>query len=381
MATERMRTKGIIVQIATWLVIFLMPAMFADPGETMTLGRYLVKSTATLCMFVAFYATYLWLMPAYLRGKHAQYWLGSIVLVLTLAFGHHRFMTYLWHKDHHASFEEREKEKKKRDWLIKTNRRGKKTEQKTQKKENSKMPPGPLFSFDVLIVSRELFQYAVVVGVASSIVLSLRWSEAEKARREAENARTKAELANLRSQVNPHFLLNTLNGIYALTAFEPQKAQEAILELSKMMRHILYDNQQPFVNLTDETQFLQNYINLMRMRTGSHVSITTDFDLPPNCTVQIAPMILISLVENAFKHGISPTEKSFIRIKIKADRKQIVCLVENSNHPKTSQDRSGHGIGLQQVARRLELSYKGHYDWRHGVDKNNTYTSQITIQL
>lgn len=361
-----MKKKAIWLQVAAWIVLFLMPALFADPGEELTVGRYLVKSTGTLCILTAFYVTYLWLMPAYLKGKRTQFWVVNTLVVVTLALGHHQYMRYLWHKDH-ADQKHIERSMRERT--------------KTEGKPVPKPPKSPVMMFDVLIVAREMFQYAVVIGVASTIVLSLRYSEAEKARREAETARAKAELDNLRSQVNPHFLLNTLNGIYALTAFDPTKAQQAILELSKMMRHILYDNQQPFVNLEDEVQFLQNYISLMRMRTGSHVTIDTDFDLPNPCSVVIAPMILISLVENAFKHGISPTGQSFISVKIKAGASQIVCLVENSNHPKNSKDRSGHGIGLQQVARRLELSYRGRYEWTRGVAENNTYSSKITIYL
>lgn len=355
-----MKHKAIWVQAAIWIVLFLMPAMFADPGEELTVGRYLVKSTATLCILIAFYVTYLWLMPAYLKGKRTQFWAVNTLLVLALALGHHRLMTYLWHHDHRAQTELR---------------------QKHNDCKPKPEPKRPVISFDVLIIGREMFQYAVVIGVASSIVLSLRYVEAEKARREAESARTKAELDNLRSQVNPHFLLNTLNGIYALTAFDPQKAQSAIMELSKMMRHILYDNQQPYVNLEEEVQFINNYISLMRMRTGAHVRIDTQFLLPTPCSVTIAPMILISLVENAFKHGISPTEPSFIKVVVEADDNSIQCLVANSNYPKTSQDRSGHGIGLQQVARRLELSYAGRYQWQRGLQDDNTYSSKITIQL
>lgn len=93
-------------------------------------------------------------------------------------------------------------------------------------------------------------------------------------------------------------------------------------------------------------------------------------------------MIFISLVENAFKHGISPTEPSFIHIRLEGDKHTITCDIENSNHPKTASDRSGHGIGLQQVQRRLDLSYPGHYQWQRGVsDDGKTYHSKITIEI
>lgn len=104
------------------------------------------------------------------------------------------------------------------------------------------------------------------VGLSVAIRMSLRWSATELERREAVKSRTEAELKNLRNQLNPHFLLNTLNNIYALTAFDTEKAQQAIQELSKLLRYVLYDNQETFVPLTKEVEFIRNYIELMRIR-------------------------------------------------------------------------------------------------------------------
>ena len=217
--------------------------------------------------------------------------------------------------------------------------------------------------------------------MATAIILAQRWEHHEKARREAEAARTDAELKTLRNQINPHFLLNTLNNIYALTAFDAPKAQEAIQELAKMLRHLLYDYEQPTVPLKDEVEFLQNYINLMKIRLPESVKV--DYQLTiANSQLPVAPMIFISLVENAFKHGVSPTEPSFISIHIEADQQQITCDIRNSNHPKTASDRSGHGIGLKQVQRRLELAYPKRYTWQQGVSSDGkTYSSSITIQV
>ena len=112
-------------------------------------------------------------------------------------------------------------------------------------------------------------------------------------------------------------------------------------------------------------------------------SVKVDYQLTiANSQLPVAPMIFISLVENAFKHGVSPTEPSFISIHIEADQQQITCDIRNSNHPKTASDRSGHGIGLKQVQRRLELAYPKHYTWQQGVSSDGkTYSSSITIQV
>ena len=109
--------------------------------------------------------------------------------------------------------------------------------------------------------------------LSAAIRLSGRWVQVEAARREAEKSRTEAELKNLRNQLNPHFLLNTLNNIYALIAFDTDKAQTAVQELSRLLRHVLYDNQQNFVTLGKEMDFIKNYIALMRIRLSSNVTV------------------------------------------------------------------------------------------------------------
>ena len=148
-----------------------------------------------------------------------------------------------------------------------------------------------------------------------------------------------------------------------------------------MLRHILYDYQQPTVPITEEIEFLENYVKLMQIRLPQSVEVTFNNNIQSS-NVEVAPMLFISLVENAFKHGISPTEPSFIHINITADNRQIVCDIQNSNYPKTASDHSGHGIGLQQVEKRLELAYPENYTWKHGTKENDKiYFSTITIQL
>ena len=144
------------------------------------------------------------------------------------------------------------------------------------------------------------------------------------------------------------------------------------MQLSKMLRHVLYDADQ-LVNLRDEVDFLHNYIDLMKIRVPGNVEVLEHFDIPSPCTTQIASMIFISLVENAFKHGISPTAPSYIHVSVVADEHQIVCEISNTYYPKTSKDQSGHGIGLQQVTRRLDLLYPDLYTWERGPSADGKY--------
>lgn len=220
------------------------------------------------------------------------------------------------------------------------------------------------------------------VGLSVAIRLSIRWNETELARREAVKSMTEAELKNLRNQLNPHFLLNTLNNIYALIAIDTYKAQEAVQELSKLLRYVLYDNQSMYVPLKKEVEFINNYIELMRIRVSDNVNVETHFNIKENSQTPVAPLIFISLIENAFKHGISPTNKSFIKINIEENKNSIICTIQNSNHPKTTTDKSGSGIGLEQVRKRLNLLYPERHEWKCWLsDNDRVYNSSITLKI
>ena len=337
----------ILLHVAVWAVLFLTPLNFLNRENGFHLSQYLMTCMSPILVMIVFYSNYLWLTPHYfVTGKHRYYWLCNIIMVVALGI----FLHY-WISLTHDLFDQ--------------------------------MPPPRHHehtTVDMLVfILRDIFNLSIAAGIATAIVLALRWQKAEQARRDAESARIDAELKTLRNQINPHFLLNTLNNIYALTAFDTAKAQEAIQQLSKMLRHILYDCQQATVPLQDEMEFLENYIQLMHIRLPESVKVSSDFSIF-NSHLQVAPMIFISLVENAFKHGISPTKPSFIDIKIEADSDHITCDIKNSNHPKAATDHSGHGIGLKQVQRRLDLAYPNHYTWERGLSADGeTYHSRIVL--
>ncbi len=328
----------ILIHIAIWIVIILLPLMFMNHGRGMSVSQFMLTTTVPLTFMAVFYIDYLWLTPRYfVTGHRTQFFVINTFIVILLGIALH-----LWMSLSH-------------DMLG----------------HNHREPP---LILTIAFVIRDIVNLVIAAAIATLLHLALQWQTAEEARKEA-------ELSNLRSQINPHFLLNTLNNIYALTAINTQKAQEAIQDLSKMLRHILYDYQRSEIELRDEVEFLKNYIRLMKLRQGPSVEVNTSFHIT-NEQQKVAPMIFISLVENAFKHGVKPAVPCTINITIQANDKQIVCDIVNSNHPKTSTDRSGHGVGLELVRRRLELAYKGRYEWTHGVNDNQKmYHSTITIKL
>ena len=189
-----------------------------------------------------------------------------------------------------------------------------------------------------------------------------------------------AELKNLRNQLNPHFLFNTLNNIYSLIALSPEKAQQAIMDLSKLLRYVLYDNSPEFVPLQKEMEFVRNYVELMRLRLTDNTEIKISMPQSASSGTLIAPLLFISLIENAFKHGVSHNKPSFIDLKIHQEGTRIVCSIRNSDFPKDNgQDKSGSGIGLQNLSRRLELLYPSHHIFTYG-QKGDEYVCLLELQ-
>ena len=328
-----------------WAFLFLSPLTFWR-GTGITLVQYLMYCMQPLMLMIVFYLNYLYLAPKlFVKGKHRYDLLINVVLVTVLGIGLHAWSEYT------NSI-----------YMLPAQRQ-------------------PDVLDDLARTLRESLNLAIFAAGATALALARRWVTADQKLKESEAARAKAEFYNLRSQVNPHFLLNTLNNIYALTAIDQTRAQEAIQQLSKLLRHMLYDNQEAEVPLCDEIQFLENYVNLMKIRLPANVDVKFNGQVSrPN--LRVAPLLAISLVENAFKHGVSPTEPSFVHVVISTDNHQLVCQIENSNHPKTEKDRSGHGIGLQQVQRRLDLAYPDRYEWVKGPSADGkSYISRITLHI
>ena len=314
----------------------------------MTMLQYLMNCMPSLLLMVVFYANYKWLTYRYfVEGKHRYYTIINFIMIVSFAVFLHYWMDFT-----------RE--------LFQPIGRGSRT-------------PDALDDFMSFV--RDCANFCIFATAATCIALAQQWYWADKALRNAEAARVAAELGNLRSQINPHFLLNPLNNIYALTAIDYTRAQSAIQQLSNMLRHLLYDNQEQLVSLADEVQFIENYINLMKIRLPQSVDVKLEKDIEDPHT-KVAPLLFISLVENAFKHGISSTEPSFIHMSMTQKGNSLCVVIENSNFPKSETDRSGHGIGLQQVQRRLDLAYYECYEWTKGVSDDGTvYSSKIKITL
>lgn len=187
------------------------------------------------------------------------------------------------------------------------------------------------------------------------------------------------QMEYLKYQVNPHFYMNTLNNIHALVDIDPERAKTTIVELSKMMRHILYEGSKKLIPLTREVEFLNLYVQLMRLRYTRKVHINVDVpqQLPE---LKLPPLMLIIFVENAFKHGISYREESFIDIKLRVENKRLLFSCCNSKPTQVQRTNEKGGMGLQNVRQRLELLYDDDYTLDIS-DGEKTYEVKLDIPM
>lgn len=342
---------NVFIHIIVWFIVFGLPLFLTDRGQSINWSHFWRSTSVMFAYMIVFYINYLYLIKRFLyKQKTKEFIIINILLIIAMA-----ILMYLAH-----------------DYVMTLNLDGR---PRGRMRRYSSIP--------YVFIARNVVSLTLIVGLSVALKMSARWSKMESERKEMEKERTEAELKNLKSQINPHFLLNTLNNIYALIEFNPPKAQTAVEELSKLLRHLLYDNNEKYVPLKSEVEFMENYIELMRIRLSKNVVLSTNIDIAPASSTLIAPLIYISLIENAFKHGISGSKDSFIDIQLKEKPNGVIEFVcKNSAFPKTDSDKSGSGIGLNQVKRRLELLYPDSYTWNQNLqetDGRSVFTSHLTI--
>ena len=220
----------------------------------------------------------------------------------------------------------------------------------------------------------------LVIGTSTTLKLMTRWSKEENRRKDIEKEQLKTELALLRHQVNPHFLMNTLNNIHALIDLDIDNAKSAVIKLSVLMRYLLYDSTQGKTTLLKELEFMESYIELMKLRYSKNISI--EYIIPEDIpNVQIPSMLFISFLENAFKHGVSYLAKSFITFNLSTTNKNIICIIRNSKHKKPENTITKYsGIGMSNVKKNLELLYKDNYTLEIN-DSLNEFEVKLTIPI
>lgn len=221
------------------------------------------------------------------------------------------------------------------------------------------------------------FFLCFLLGLGMKMVYS--WMASDKKIMHLNNLHMQSELETIKYQFSPHFLLNTLNNIYTLVSLDNKTlAQENILRLASLLRYVLYEMNSKEVMLVKEVEFYKDYVGLMKIRQSDKIEVKLDIDLQENTTRKIVPLIFIGLIENAFKHGISASEPSFINIKIEELENSLICCVENSDFHVEHPDRDG--IGIKQTLTRLDMLYKDKYSY-NVTKRCNIYKVLLVINF
>ena len=326
-----------LTHIASWAVVFIMPALIFISEGNQRFEEALYRSLASLpFLMLLFYLCYFWLIDKlWFKKRYLFFVLVVVGLIFCVSYSKYELFSYF---DLH--------------------------------KGKRHMPPFHAF------VYFDFLSNLLPVVFAMAIRYAQRNFSLEIAQKEAQAHKLQADLTQLRYQLQPHFFFNALNNIYSLIAFDPQKAQESVHSLSKLMRHFMQNSDQKQINLAEEVDFLQQYISLMQLRLTDKTTVQVDFPKQvPQLT--IAPLLFISLVENAFKHGVSATTTTTLSFSLRVEGDTIIFRSENTKIP-TQESLYSSGIGIDNLKKRLTLLYPERHQYTI-EEKEGKYIAQLTI--
>lgn len=347
-----------IVYIILWLTVLLMPVFFSqsDGSDWNRIIHEWIKIIPFLIIFLLH--NYLLFPTLLMQKKYLLYFASTIFIILAIS-----AITMLIGRE------------------VGPNRGI-----LPQPMDLPRHPPKPMAVDDLPSIRLRIWQMLLfndfiisilVIGFNSAIKLTIKWQAEEQKNKELEKQKLKTELAFLKNQVSPHFFMNTLNNIHALIDINSEDAKESIIKLSKLMRYLLYDSEQGKTTLAKEIEFIKSYVDLMKLRFTKQVKLELSFpeSLPD---VQIPPMLFTSLLENAFKHGVSYQSESFIEVVMKTDHEKLYFRIKNSKNKSKNGINELGGIGLENLRKRLDLIYSNRYDLEQTEDQD---TFEIYIKL
>ena len=327
----------LLTHIASWAVVFIMPALIFISEGNQRFEEALYRSLASLpFLMLLFYLCYFWLIDRlWFKKRYLFFILVAVTLILCVSYSKYELFSYFdLHKGKH------------------------------------KMPPFHAF------VYFDFLSNLLPVVFAMAIRYAQRNFSLEIAQKEAQAHKLQADLTQLRYQLQPHFFFNALNNIYSLIEFDPQKAQQSVHSLSKLMRHFMQNSDQKQISLAEEVDFLQQYISLMQLRLTDKTTVQVDFPKQvPQLT--ITPLLFISLVENAFKHGVSATTTTTLSFSLKVEGNTIIFKSENTKIP-TQESLYSSGIGIDNLKKRLTLLYPQRHQYTI-EEREGKYIAQLTI--
>jgi hypothetical protein len=350
------------LHILIWLLIFNMPLLSSNTDHR-TFNEYLRSLIFPFSFAVVFYVNYLFLIQKFLYPKKLiLFFIANLILYACCSFASENLRRF-------------QKQQIAAEAGVPKKLPLHKGANGTTKDHKWPHPPSKA---EIILLA--FIAFAMTTGVSVAIRTTSQWFRSEDIRRELEREHLKSELLNLKNQLNPHFFFNTLNNIYGLIVQNQDKAQDAVHQLSKLMRYLLYDSNEKYVSLSKEVEFMNHYIDLMKLRLNAGVLVTTDFSTD-TAGLKIAPLLFISLIENSFKHGVSLTRPSEIEMRMWIENhSRLNFEIRNTSFPKSDSDRSGSGIGLENLKKRLALLYPASHSLAINVN-DKIYETRLTLQL
>jgi len=331
----------IMVHIAAWVILLGLPLYNINRWQVPSEFIWIYYINAIINGII-FYSNYLVLIPRYFfSNSRIRYYMSTLLLIIVLFFiSSTSYMLVFSHESRLRSadrppgdtIENREESRPPRD-------------------RGFFRPFGPMhlynFSFNALVIT--IF--------ALGLRMLERHAQIEKRQKELEKEKLNSELAFLKNQISPHFFFNTLNNIYSLISINAEDSRNAVLKLSRMMRYLLYESEAGESLLNSEIEFMNNYIDLMRLRMSDKVKLDVNFPVKTE-NITVPPLLFISIIENAFKHGISYREKSFIELSMDVTKDFITFRCVNSLVKPGEEVSSEYtGIGLENLSKRLNLLF------------------------
>ena len=351
-----------------WLVMIIAPILFRSSKESLTLEVALIPLGTLIPLFILFLINRLFLVPKLLfKKKTLKYFMAVIGLISIFTIG---ILVYQPQKS---------KLRRPRPEMMEGRRMP--PPQNQARPNNRRLPPPPIENRPQQplpqFVNFLIFSF-LIIGFDTGLRTSFEWANSEKRKEELEKENAENLLEMLRHQVSPHFFMNTLNNIHTLIDISGETAKDAVMKLSKMMRYLLYETANDTTTLQKEVEFIESYVELMKLRVSEKVDIQINLpDHLPN--KNLAPLLFTSFIENAFKHGVSYQKPSFIHIQLQADEKRLLLQVKNSQGA-VSKDEEASGIGLKNVKKRLELLFQENFQLDI-FDEKEEYTIHLSIPL
>lgn len=368
MHNKKIKYSEALLIVFVWLVILFTPVLFRQDIYSPVRRSIDTQLPLLIPLLILFLINRFVLVPLLLfRGKQFLFILSVLILIILFTAGSFFYDTRIKHVPP-PDFPEHEFQMRPPPYAFPGGVDPFGNLRPAQTRQPKPIPPFANF----LIFS------ILIIGFDTGLRSGLRGIEIEneKVRLEKENVAT--QLVLLRNQVSPHFLMNTLNNIHSLVDVNIEEAKEAVIKLSKMMRYLLYETDTEKTTLRKELEFLESYIDLMRLRFNETVKI--ELNLPSVIPDKnIPPFIFTSLIENAFKHGVSYRDESFINIDLTMSEERLLLVVKNSKSDQ-AQVKEFSGIGIENTRKRLELLYGPNYHMDI-IDSKNLFTVNLSLPL